>query len=217
MTGRNNFLVLGNDAALGGETIAAPLTADGLGVSGQPGDKALDFTGGNYCAIAPNQWANNPKDFELEFNFKSFDVTASQTLVHVAGVFELRQEYSAASGTRIRFYVWPTGQSGKGVSSNWGVQAETWHHLKVSVENDGYLAKIYLDGALGTAYTLTAQLSDWNTNGASHMTLGATWNNGARWFDGYIDEVKLVPEPATIMLLGFGFAIVRQKKSKYAP
>lgn len=66
-----------------------------------------------------------------------------------------------------------------------------WHH--VAVTYDGEYIKFYLDGALDAVYTESRLSGLYNQN----IFIGSTYANG-RYFNGYIDEVKIYNGALTI-------------------
>jgi hypothetical protein len=119
-----------------------------------------------------------------------------------------------------------------GVTSGLGVQNDVWYHL--AVVRDGGTITGFLDGEI--VWEESGTLNDMNMAGVSadmpignYPRLGMHPNQDGRWqFSGLMDDVRiynhaladsevmaLVPEPATIALLGLGGLVVTRIRRRH--
>jgi hypothetical protein len=105
--------------------------------------------------------------------------------------------------------------------SDFHIALNSWHHVAVRVENTA--TDFYVDGVLtGKRYPLPPLTSPPTGNDLS-LLIGA--RDDGLFFNGLIDDVRIynraltageirtIPEPATLLLLGLGAAIVRKRRS----
>lgn len=107
---------------------------------------------------------------------------------------------------------------GKRVNDGWnGLETlssisayQTWRELKVEVTYNGTSTTIvtYLDGSLVTWDSGHTSYTD-SSSPYHGGTIGIHRNGGAQ---AYFDDIKVIPEPATIGLLVLGFGFLTRKK-----
>jgi len=89
------------------------------------------------------------------------------------------------------------------------ITVDTWYHVVGTY--DGETLKLYVNGNLENTNTTPSGNID---TGSPILAIG-TWSHKIDYFQGTIDEVRIynhvIPEPATILLLGLGGLILRRK------
>ncbi len=112
------------------------------------------------------------------------------------------------------------GSTFYGVGSQSSILDGQWHHLAGTF--DGTYLKFYVDGILQG----TAAFSGSVANNTGALNIGRWAYGGTRYFHGLVDEVGyynyslnaaeiggMVPEPGSILLLGFSLIVLLSKKS----
>ncbi len=160
----------------------ASLTADGQGVSGVEGDKALHFNGMYSGAFSPVTWPDAPK-VAIDMHIKPYNFQTSQTIIYATGSFEIR--LVPASGTaRLEFNIWHktgviTARSPLNLALN------EWHHIKAFAGNGK--AVIIVNDQAGN----TVNVPDIAASLDSGIYFGSTHQFNTRFYNGLIDDVNI--------------------------
>ncbi|HBG28559.1 MAG: hypothetical protein A2Y10_19950 [Planctomycetes bacterium GWF2_41_51] len=209
VTGRNHDLAFGS-VNTGGSTYSPALSADGLGHTGTAGDRALVFSGAQ-TAVAPGAWPSiAPQNFKIDF-YMNVATAKVATLAMTVNTFEIRQQQNAVTGlNELIFYIYDTGPTKNIVSTSFSLNE--WDHVEAWVLNGS--AHIALNGVEANPLGVSVGTLQNPLAGHERLVLGSRWDSSpskGRFYDGMLDEVKIVPEPATMILLGLGLAFLRRK------
>jgi len=209
--------VASNDATLSGFAGDDSQWVDGLV------GNALSMGAGNNLVFPTSSTAG--QKYSISFYMKAPD--------NASGITKLYGEYNAANGSNMEIGLyWGTIKFYQG-SSGWGFAQEVltgtvadneWHHIVAS--NDFGQMSVYIDGVLSNSGSYDASATSYVTpdiNYFSHPNAAYSYNglvdglttyNGAVLTTGEIaDLAAVVPEPATMALLGLGSLLLRRKKN----
>lgn len=176
------------------------LTADGGGVSGLAGDKALDFTSAAAAAFC-NEFKITNVDLAFDFYLKPTDKTTSQTVMYANNSWEFR-----ISGGNLIFYV---KRASDLVLSDvrTAITANQWNHVYAEVVGEDILINVD-----GVTVTKTGNVIGGMNDTSNRLYMGF---QSTRNYTGLLDELtisEVVPEPATMVLLGLGGLLLRKKR-----
>ena len=176
------------------------LTADGGGASGLPGDKALDFTSAAAAAFC-NEFKITNVDLAFDFYLKPTDKTTSQTVMYANNSWEFR-----ISGGNLIFYV---KRASDLVLSDvrTAITANQWNHVYAEVVGEDILINVD-----GVTVTKTGNVIGGMNDTSNRLYMGV---QSTRNYTGLLDELtisEVVPEPATMVLLGLGGLLLRKKR-----
>lgn len=200
----------GNTGTLQGNTT---WTADGGGHTGLAGDYALSFDGTGDYVTAPHSTSLAPTTATVTIEaYIKPDADAAVARHGIASkywLYSLQYEKYSTANDRFRFVV----RTGSGIYeyapyATGHLPSDSWTHVKAvydaSLGTD--TMRVYLDGTR-IEPTRTIDATGSFGTGSQPLHLGAWANSGgtrAHYFDGSIDDVKITPEPATMVLLGLG-------------
>jgi hypothetical protein len=166
----------------------------------------------NYSFFERSWGANNPlpqsaivnlnEDFIWEFSLR-VDTIDSLGRVFMgkrtgSGAYNVQQALGVAiEGGRLKAYYHDVPQDIQAVA------LDTWYGIRVEADWDTQTFDLFLDGSPLGNYAFNYDYSSDIIN-SMHMI---------SWYgDSYLDDVSLIPEPATIALLLFGLPLLRRRR-----
>jgi len=186
--------------------------------------------GSNYIEAPAAAWPIGP-EITIAYCVNQRDLSGS--VYHFQGT-----DFEDASGTDwgITGTTWQDGlywdvQSGGDRASASGMQENTWYHIALTHNTTTDSQKVYLNGSLIVDNTGLTQTTD----GVDLLYIGhmfGLWDGSPAWdgnLDGLIDDFRIydneltqteikalvppiIPEPASLILLGLGGMLIRKKK-----
>ncbi|MFI4912189.1 MAG: alginate lyase family protein [Sedimentisphaeraceae bacterium JB056] len=173
----------------------AALTADGEGVSGLSGDKALWFNGMYSGAFSSDIWPD-AENAAIELYIKPYSFQYEQTIVYATGTFELRLVPTSASTARINFNLWHKN----GVSTAYSLSnivLDEWNHVKFFAGNGKAVA--ITNSQSGNI----VNISEMSVSYDSGIYFGSTHLFNTRFYSGLIDELSISYLNGSCALTGY--------------
>ncbi|OHB51355.1 MAG: hypothetical protein A2Y10_02395 [Planctomycetes bacterium GWF2_41_51] len=210
-----------SNKALDVEYIVTTLPRTYLAYTGLPGSIQPDSDITISARYYLSEVEGNRSVMPFNLNGGTVDVDGSANQVHVA--FDKKSTgwtatIFAYNGFNLGGYYTSQVVALPPLESGWHDIVLSWDYLGWSEE----LQKVSADVALILDDEIMySGVMGWADFDASMLSVGCRWNGGAGvskyWIDGneygdLVDDVMIIPEPATLMLLGIGAVLLRKRK-----